>query len=82
MTLTIELPPEIEAGLLAQAQAQGLDVSHYGQNLVRGQVLAQATISDANGPEHELPPEEWIRAFRAWRTATTPRRFRSCRTRT
>jgi hypothetical protein len=37
MTVTIKLPPEIEAGLLAQAQ--GLDVSDYIENLVRGQVI-------------------------------------------
>jgi len=40
MTVTIKLPPEIEAGLLAQAQAQGLDVSDYIENLVRGQIMA------------------------------------------
>jgi hypothetical protein len=31
MTVTIELPPEIEAGLLAQAKAEGLPLSQYVQ---------------------------------------------------
>jgi hypothetical protein len=34
MTVTIELPPDIEAGLLAQARAEGMNVSDYVQNLV------------------------------------------------
>lgn len=29
MTLTIEFAPEVEAGLLAQAQAEGMDVADY-----------------------------------------------------
>ena len=64
MTVTIKLPPEIEAGLLAQAQAQGLDVSDYIENLVRGQVMGRA--SSVSLPAYELSPEEWIREFKAW----------------
>lgn len=64
MTVTIKLPPEIEAGLLAQAQAQGLDVSDYIENLVRGQIMARA--SALTPPAYELSPEEWIREFKAW----------------
>ena len=64
MTVTIELPADVEAGLLAQAQAQGLDVSDYVRNLVREQVAARAAISDH--PAHDLPPEEWVRRFEAW----------------
>ena len=48
MTVTIELPPEIEAGLLAQARAEGLGLSDYVQNLVRGQIAASSSaVSDA-----------------------------------
>ena len=61
MTVTIELPPDIEAGLHAQAQAQGLDVSAYVQNLLREQITAIASR-----PACELPPEEWGRRFTAW----------------
>jgi hypothetical protein len=44
MTLTIELPPDIEAGLLAQAQAEGLDVADYVRNLVRKEIAANAHV--------------------------------------
>jgi hypothetical protein len=66
MTVTIELPPDIEAGLLAQAQAEGLAVSEYLENLVRGQVSGQGGAGTASRPAYELPAEEWVRQFRAW----------------
>ena len=66
MTVTIELPSEIEAGLLAQAQAEGVDVSDYVCNLVRRQVLAGGNQTSLSSPAHELPPEEWVRQFREW----------------
>jgi hypothetical protein len=48
MTVTIELPPEIEAGLLAQAEAQGLPLSRYVENLLREQVaICTDTLSPA-----------------------------------
>lgn len=34
MTVTIELPPEIEVGLIAQAEAQGLALPQYVQRLL------------------------------------------------
>jgi hypothetical protein len=64
MTVTIKLPPEIEAGLLAQAQAQGLDVSDYIENLVRRQIMS--TTSSASRPAYELSSDEWLREFQAW----------------
>jgi hypothetical protein len=42
MRVTIELPPEIEADLTAQAQAQGLLLSQYLQRLLRQQVPVRA----------------------------------------
>ena len=42
MRVTIELPPEIEADLTAQAQAQGLLLSQYLQRLLRQQVPVHA----------------------------------------
>jgi hypothetical protein len=75
MTVDLELPPDIEAGLLAQAQAQGLDVSRYVQNLLREQVLARANTTAASHPAYDLPPEEWIREFRAWAHSHTADNF-------
>jgi hypothetical protein len=40
MTVTIELPPEIEASLAAKAQAQGLPLPTYVTNLLRKVVLS------------------------------------------
>ena len=62
MTVTIELPPDIEAGVLAQAQAEGLDVADYVRNLVRKQIAS----ADATAPANELTPEEWMRRFKEW----------------
>jgi hypothetical protein len=39
MTVTLHLNPELEAGLLAKAQAHGMDVEHYLQTLVEQEVL-------------------------------------------
>jgi hypothetical protein len=66
MTVTIELPPDIEAGVRAQAQAEGLAVSEYLQNLVREQITARIGTAAASRPAYELPPEEWVRKFDAW----------------
>jgi hypothetical protein len=38
MTVTIELPPEIEAEVIALADAQGLPVAEYVQHLLLEQV--------------------------------------------
>ena len=65
MTVTIDLPPDIEAGLLAQAQAEGLPVSEYLRNLVHGR-LASKAAGLASPSAHELPAEEWVRRFEAW----------------
>ncbi len=39
MSVTIELPPEIEAGLAAQAEAQGLALPNYLKHVLESQVL-------------------------------------------
>jgi hypothetical protein len=58
MTVTLNLKPEVEAGLLAQAQASGMTVEEYLLSLVKGVVLPA---------RHEgLSPEERAVAFEAW----------------
>lgn len=65
MTVTIELPPDIEAGLLAQAQAEGLDVAEYVRDLVRKQ-LATANPTTYLRPPYERSHDEWLREFDDW----------------
>jgi hypothetical protein len=65
MTVTIELPPDIEAGLLAQAQAEGLDVADYVRNLVRRQVTAARSGMSPQATS-ERSTEEWLREFNDW----------------
>jgi len=40
MTVTIELPPEIEASLLAKAQAEGVPLPQYVSNFLRKHILS------------------------------------------
>jgi hypothetical protein len=58
MTVTIELPPEVEANLSAQAQAEGLALPQYVERLLRRQVVPLA--------DRSLSPEEraaaWVEA--------------------
>jgi hypothetical protein len=68
MTVTIQLPSDIEAGLLAQAQAQGLAVSDYVRHLVTEQVAAKLGASLGARPSYELPPDEWTSRFSPTRT--------------
>jgi hypothetical protein len=59
MTVTLNLPPDIERAFLAEAQAKGVSVDE----LVRDVVLSAKPSSP---DPMVLPPEEWIRRFRAW----------------
>ena len=49
MTVTLDFPPDLEAGLLAQAQAEGLDVAEYVRNLVRKEVTAKVQTESEPG---------------------------------
>jgi hypothetical protein len=53
MTVTIHLPSDIEAALLAQARAQGLDITQYVEHVLREQVppRAGAVLSPAERAE-------------------------------
>jgi hypothetical protein len=41
MTVTIELAPEIEAGLVALAKAQGLGLPQYVESVLKDQISVQ-----------------------------------------
>jgi hypothetical protein len=45
MTVSIEVPPEIEAGLSEQAEAQGLPLSQYLERLLRQKIPATSGLA-------------------------------------
>jgi hypothetical protein len=67
MTVTIQLPSDIEGALVAQARAQGLDITQYVEHVLREQVpqragavlspaeRAQAWRDAARGLPHTAP---------------------------
>jgi len=70
MTLTIELTPEREAALKAQAQARGLSVEEW---LL--EIAEQLAPSGSIVHLQKSNPKEWMRQFRAWAEShdrTTP----------
>jgi hypothetical protein len=56
MTIIIELPPDIEAGLAAVAAEQGMSLPDYLQHLLEGQVPSRKAAS--------LSPAERARVWR------------------
>jgi hypothetical protein len=64
MTVTLNLKPEIEAGLVAQAQASGMTVEEYLLSVVEGAVLPATQKS--------LSAEERAIAFEAWSASHRP----------
>lgn len=58
MTITLNLPPQVEQAYLAEAQARGLPLDEVVQ-----EVLVAARPA---GGAMELSPGEWMLAFRAW----------------
>jgi hypothetical protein len=64
MTVTLKFKPEVEAGLVAQAQASGMSVEEYVLSLVEQTVLPAVK----NG----LSPEERAAAFEAWSARHRP----------
>jgi hypothetical protein len=70
MTVTLELPPEKEAALKAQAQARGMSVERWLLELCE-QHVQPGSIAHLQ----KTNPKEWMRQFRAWAEAhdrTTP----------
>lgn len=70
MTLTLELSPEREAALKAQAQARGMSVEEWLLQLA-DQIAPPTSIAHLQ----KTNPKEWMRQFRAWAEShdrTTP----------
>ncbi len=61
MTLTLELSPERETALKAQAQARGMSVEEWLLQLA-DQLAPPASIAYLQ----KTDPQEWLRQFRAW----------------
>ena len=49
MTITLELPPETEASLLAQAQACGLTLNAFVKTIIMTQAAAELSSAIADG---------------------------------
>jgi hypothetical protein len=60
MTVTLELKPEVKAGLLAQAQARGVALDHYLEAVLED--IAQN--NSVTG--HRMTVEERAQAFEDW----------------
>ncbi len=56
MTVTLELKPEVEERVTAEAKAHGLSVEDYIQQEL------EAKVGDPRTPE-QMPYEEWLRLF-------------------
>ena len=58
MTVMLELRPEVEATLLAQAQANGMSLEEYLLSMVEGAAVLAV--------QRDLSPEKRAAAFEAW----------------
>lgn len=67
MTLTIELSPEREAALQAQARALGLSIEEWLLHLAE-QHIPSGSIAHLQ----KTDPVEWARRFRAWADSHGP----------
>ncbi len=56
MTVTLELKPEVEERIIAEAKARGLSVEDYIQQEL------EASVATPRTPE-QMPYEEWLRLF-------------------
>jgi hypothetical protein len=69
MTMKLQLPPEVQAGLLIQAQASGLSLEEYAEKVLRERAQETAAETSPNEPfwksftcqVHGLPDEVFER---------------------
>ena len=67
MTLTLELSPEQEAALKAQAHSRGMSIEQFLLDLTE-QLTPPASIAHLQ----KTDPKEWARQFRAWAESHDP----------
>jgi hypothetical protein len=67
MTLTLELSPEREAALKAQAQARGMSIEQWLVDLTE-QLAPSTSIAHLQ----KTNPKEWARHFDAWVNSHDP----------
>lgn len=67
MTVTLDLKPEVEEHIKAEAKARGLSVESYILNVLE----KEATTGEANFAL-TAGPEEWKKAFLEWVYADRP----------
>jgi hypothetical protein len=53
MTITLELPPETEISLLAQAEAHGLTLDAYLQTVIANQAAATESVKVQSPPAEQ-----------------------------
>ena len=59
MTVTLELKPEVEERISAEAKARGLSVEDYIQQELEAKVRSPQT-------HEQMPHKEWLRMFNEW----------------
>ena len=70
MTVTLNLKPEVEAGLLAEAQASGMTLEDYLQHLVEKELSAKGTSTQAT-EESGMVWENGLYVYRTGRPLPT-----------
>ena len=69
MTVTLDLKPEVEERIVAEAKARGVSVENYILDVLE----KEATNGEANFALTSTP-EEWKKAFLEWVRTERPRR--------
>ena len=75
MTITLNLPPDIERTILAEAATRGLSLNDFVSGMLVSQAHIQTPSAHVGAPSVPMEqdndmapadPEEWIQEFRAW----------------
>ncbi|HEY6347329.1 MAG TPA: hypothetical protein VIY49_38060 [Bryobacteraceae bacterium] len=64
MTITLKLTPEVEAGLLAQAQATGMTLDEFLARQL--EALTRAAVPSPAQPSAPAATEEWEKELEEW----------------